>query len=289
MNTLAPVLLDNSSNILSNATQTFQNSPQNGAFLALYRQQMLGYPMNGNGMFGSGFASPMMMGNTSPSMYGMMLPPMTSMSSAYLSLQSSMTGGLPSSYGNATIGDILRSINPETTADKTNSAGTTNPSSSTSRTALADTSTSPLLAALQAQSTSQPQLVADKFANRIDHLAKQGITDVALTVDNQQYGPIGVDLKIDGNGGVDLKLQTENPQLAEWLGSLQSQLQQSLGNNGLSLKSLTVDKSAPPESIALNRDTSINQSPASSPNSFNLIDYYLTQAMNQNALNFVNG
>ncbi|HED12122.1 MAG TPA: hypothetical protein ENI62_00420 [Gammaproteobacteria bacterium] len=284
MNYLAPLLFGNNSSTLPNSRNIPQGFGQNGAFLALYRQQMQGYPTNGTG-FGSPMLSPMA-GGYSPPAYGMMLPPVmpiSSMSTSYLSLQSGMLRGLTSSNGSATIGDILRALNP----DAVNGQATAATSEQSAATTATTTSTSPLLAALQSDVASQPQKIADKFATRIDQLAKQGVTDVALTVENPQYGPIGIDLKINSTGAVDLKLQTENPQLASWLSGLKSQIQQSLDNNGLSLRSLTVDKSAPPESIAFDQNAAPGQTSQGSAAPFTLLEYYLAQAMNQNALSFV--
>ncbi len=283
MNSLAPLLFGNGAYAQSNPQKMFLNSGQDRAFLSLYRQQMQSQALLGSSK-GTPALSPTAMGSYSPQLYGMILPPvmpMSTITASSFSLQRSMFGGVPENYSGATIGDILRILNPDLANSP--SAPVTSKQSTTA------TSTSPFLAALQPGAATQPQEIADKFARRIEQLAKQGVTDVALTVDNPAYGPVGVDLKIGATGDVDLTLQTDNQQLADWLSGLKSQMQQSLGNRGLSLHSLTVDTSTPPKSIALNQNTAPGQSAQGSSAPFNLMEYYLAQAMNQNAMNFVTG
>jgi len=294
MNFLAPLLFGNGANAQSNPQKMFLGSGQDRAFLSLYRQQMQSRSMLAANN-GTPALSPMVMGSYSPQIYGMILPPvvpMSTMMTSYFSLQRSMFGGVSANYGGATIGDFLRILNPDlansqTAAAEQSTTATSGATNSVEQTTAA--SSSPLLAALQSGKASQPQEITDKFAKRIEQLAKQGVTDVALTVDNPAYGPIGVDLKIDATGGVDLTLQTENQQLADWLSGLKSQMQQSLENRGLSLNNLTVDTSTPPESVAFNQNAAPGQSAQGPRAPFNLIEYYLAQAMNQNAMNFVTG
>lgn len=127
-----------------------------------------------------------------------------------------------------------------------------------------------------------PEAVGNLLGEKVVSLSEDGYDNLDFSVNHAIYGPIDVDLNIDGQA-VELTLATDNEELAASLQQAESSLRTYLEDNGLTLNQFTVNNGDGGEQAASVASTAETTAIPASSN-----DQLLNAALTRNALGLIN-